>query len=306
MTLSYSFPEIPHEEWSDSKATLHRYLQVVGKLRLAAASPRNHWWHIPFHLTGRGITTRPMGSDPIFAIDFDFVDHRLVVNTVNGDSDGFSLEDNTVATFYEKTASMLANFGIALVVEHPYPFDLGDRIPFSDDDRPRVYDPFWVNRYWRVLSAVNLVLDEFAGEFSGKTSPVHHFWHTMDIAVSRFSDRVVDHDDSVDPVTKEAYSREVISSGFWFGDNSFPEPAFYSYASPEPDRLDDVELVPGPAEWLDRGGSHLAVLRYEDAREAGDIRSGALQFYESAYRAGATLAGWDVAALASPGGSTVR
>lgn len=295
---------MPLEEWAESKETLHRYLQIVGKIRLAGAPRRNHWWNIPFHLTGRGITTRPMGVDPIFAIDFDFVDHRLLVDTVNGDSGGFPLEGHTVASFYDRTLALLAGFGIAVVVRHPYPFDLSDRVPFAEDDRPRAYDRSWVNRYWRVLSGVNLVLEEFAGDFSGKTSPVHHFWHTMDIAVTRFSDRVVAHDDSVDPVTREAYSREVISSGFWFGDDSFPESAFYSYTSPEPDGLADVMLEPATAEWRDQGGSHLGMLRYDDARRSGDVRPAALEFYESAYQAGAALAGWDVAATASPGGST--
>ena len=147
------------------------------------------------------------------------------------------------------------------------------------------------------------MLEEFAGRFSGKTSPVHHFWHTFDIAVTRFADTVVEHPPSTDPVTREAYSREVISSGFWFGDTASPAPAFYSYTAPEPDGLANAPL-PAGATWLDRGNSHLAVLPYDYARASDDPRATVLDFYEAAYRAGAERAGWDITAMASPGGVT--
>lgn len=153
-----------------------------------------------------------------------------------------------------------------------------------------------------MLSQVNILLEEFAGRFSGKTSPVHHFWHTFDIALTRFADTVVDQPASNDPVTREAYSREVVSSGFWFGDPSTPQPAFYSYTSPEPDGLAEAALPAGA--WLERGSSHLAVLPYDDVRAAPDRRALVLDFYEAAYRAGASRAGWDVAKYACPGGVT--
>ena len=298
------FPPIPMEEWADSKATLHRFLQIVGKVRLASAPPRNHWWHVPFHLTGRGITTRPMGSSPIFAIDFDFIDHRLMVSTETGEMRAFSLIGQSVASFFELTLSALRDLGIGVVIERPEPYGLPDPTPFRDDTSHSDYDPFWVNRYWRILSQVNVILEEFAGRFSGKTSPVHHFWHSMDIAFTRFSDREVNHSPSVDSVTREAYSREVISFGFWFGDSSLPEPAFYSYTAPEPEGLASAPLFPPTAEWLERGEGHLAVLRYEDARATGQPAETALRFFESAYEAGATLAGWDISGLASPNGIT--
>jgi hypothetical protein len=155
-----------------------------------------------------------------------------------------------------------------------------------------------------VLSQVNLVLEEFAARFSGKTSPVHHFWHTLDIAVTRFSDRAVDQPKEVDPVTREAYSREVVSSGFWFGDNNFPEPAFYSYTAPEPDGLAEEPLRPQHARWVPQRGSHLAVLAYDDVRAQNDPRASVLDFYESAYQAGARLAGWEIDRQASPAGVT--
>lgn len=298
------FPSIPLNDWADTKETLHRFLQIVGKIRLASAPPRNHWWHVPFHLTGRGITTRPMGSKPIFAIDFDFVDHRLVVTTDTGRMESFPLIGQSVASFYEQTLSVLGELGIGVVIERPEPYDLADSTPFGDDTMHRDYDPVWVNRYWRILSEVNVILEEFAGRFSGKTSPVHHFWHSMDIAVTRFSDREVKHAPSVDSVTREAYSREVISFGFWFGDSSFPEPAFYSYTSPEPEGLATASLLPPTAEWLKRGAGHLAILRYDAARATDQPTETVLGFLESAYEAGATRAGWDIQRLATSHGQT--
>lgn len=298
------FPPMPLEDWSETKETIHRFLQVVGKIRLGTAPRRNHWWSIPFHLTGRGLTTRPMGSSPIFAIDFDFVDHSLVLTTAQGRRQTFPLAGNTVQSFYDQVLTSLGDLGVEIVIDRPEPFDLSDSIPFAEDARPRQYDSEWANRYWRILSEVNLILEAFAGEFSGKTSPVHHFWHTMDLAVTRFSDRVIDHDAGTDSVTREAYSRQVISSGFWFGDASFPAPAFYSYTSPEPEGLADEPLSPPEAEWLDRGNGHLAILRYDDARNTDDPAATTAAFFESAYLAGAVLAGWDVDRLASPHGTT--
>ncbi len=155
-----------------------------------------------------------------------------------------------------------------------------------------------------MLSQVNLVLEAFAAAYTGKTSPVHHFWHTFDIAVTRFSDRQVVQTPETDVVTREAYSYAVVSAGFWFGDPSFPEPAFYSYTAPEPEGLADEVLVPEAAVWVQQRGSHLAVLRYDDVREADEPHQLVLDFLESAYRAGARLAGWDIERLASPGGVT--
>jgi hypothetical protein len=301
-----SLPAMPLERWVDTKDTLHRWLQIVGKIRLAAGPPRNHWWHVPFHVTGRGITTRPMGFDPVFTIDFDFVDHRLLIHTTAGRTVSFPLSGQSVAAFYEHTVRALGDLGIELVINRPEPFDLSDSTPFEHDTAHATYDPVWATRYWQVLSHVSLILEEFAGGFSGKTSPVHHFWHTFDIAVTRFSDREVVLPATADAVTREAYSRELISFGFWFGDDSFPEPAFYSYTAPEPDGLASEPLRPAGAEWLARDTGHLAVYRYEDARAAGDVRAPVLAFYDSAYRAGATRAGWDIARYRAPGGATAQ
>ncbi|MEU9887858.1 DUF5996 family protein [Sphaerisporangium sp. NPDC051017] len=302
------FPAMPLGEWRETKDTLHRFAQVVGKIRLAAGVRRNHWWNAPFHVTGRGLTTRPMGQadgNPIFTIDFDFVDHQLVVTTVDGREVSFPLYDRSVASFYNETMRALDALGVRVTIEIPRPFDLPDAgRPFAEDDEHASYDAAMVTRYWQVLSQVNLLLEEFAANFSGKISPVHHFWHTFDIACTRFSDRKIDQPPETDPVTREAYSREVISSGFWFGDDSFPEAAFYSYTAPEPAGLEEEPLRPEAATWVPQRGSHLAILRYDDARAERDPRAAVLEFYESAYQAGARRARWDVPGLACPGGVT--
>jgi hypothetical protein len=302
------FPAIPLAEWRDTKETLHRFCQVVGKLRLAASARRNHWWNVPFHLTGRGITTRPMGQadgNPIFTIDFDLVDHQLRVATVDGRGLAFALQGQSVASFYRNLLAALEGLGIRASIVIPHPFDLPDAgRRFADDTEHASYDPAWATRYWQVLSQVNLVLEEFASRFSGKVSPVHHFWHTFDIAHTRFSDRQVDQPPTADPVTREAYSRAVISFGFWFGDDRFAEPAFYAYTAPEPPGLAAEPLRPAAAWWDPRDGSHLAILRYDDARAETDPRAAVLDFYERAYQAGARLAGWDLERLAAPGGIT--
>jgi hypothetical protein len=299
------FPSLPLESWADTKETLHRFAQVVGKVRLAASVRRNHWWNVPFHLTGRGLTTRPMGGDLIFTIDFDLMAHQLLVSSITGQVVSFPLLGQSVASFYQDLMKALEVLGVDVQVEHPHPFDLPDKDrPFAQDTEHASYDPAWVTRYWQVLSQVNLVLEEFAAEFSGKTSPVHHFWHTFDIAVTRFSDRHIDQPASVDPVTREAYSREVISFGFWFGDKNFPAPAFYSYTAPEPAGLAEEPLQPAAARWVDQGGSHLAVLPYDDVRGQADPKALVIEFYESAYQAGARRAGWDADRLSCPGGVT--
>lgn len=302
------FPAIPLAEWRDTKETLHRFAQIIGKIRLAASVQRNHWWNVPLHLTGRGTTTRPMGQvdgNPLFAIDFDFVAHRLVISVLDGRQVSFPLVGQSVASFYSAVMDSLDALGVRVRLAVPRPFDLPDSArPYAEDTEHAAYDPVRANRYWRVLSQVASVLEEFAADYSGKVSPVHHFWHTFDIAHSRFSVRHVEPPPKADPVTREAYSREVISFGFWFGDDTYPDPAFYSYTAPEPDGLAEETLRPEAAGWLDRGGSHLAVLPYDVVRTGSDPRSDVLAFYESAYRAGARRAGWEIQRMACPSGVT--
>ncbi|MED7932019.1 MULTISPECIES: DUF5996 family protein [Nonomuraea] len=300
------FPPLPLEEWSDTKETMHRFAQIVGKVRLTASDRRNHWWNVPFHLTGRGLTTRPMGGlgeMPLFCIDFDLVRHRLVVDVLDGRSAEFGLAEQSVASFHANLFAVLEGFGIRPEIR-AVPFDLGDQIPFAEDTAHAAYDPALINRYWRILSQVARLLDRHAAGFAGKISPVHHFWHTFDIAVTRFTGRVVGASPQVDPVSREAYSWEVISAGFWFGDAERPWPAFYSYTAPEPPGLEQEPLRPERAEWLPARGSHLAILRYDDARAAADPVGTVLDFLRSAYEAGARLTHLDAQKLACPGGVT--
>lgn len=302
------FPAFPLEEWNDTKETIHRFEQIVGKVRLRHSQRRNHWWHVPFHLTGDGITSRPMGlvdGNPVFTVDFDFVRHRLVASNLDGQTASFPLQGHSVSSFYLQFQSALDSLGVDGSIPDATPFDLpdGDR-PFVEDHEHATYVPEHATKYWRVLSQVNLVLEEFAAGFSGKTSPVHHFWHTFDIAITRFSPHPVDQPQSAGELVREAYSHEVTSFGFWFGDDNVPEPCFYAYASPEPDGLTGEPLVPDVAEWVPSGQGHLALLRYAKAREQADPRAAVLGFLESAYRAGAGRLGWDIDALACPGGIT--
>jgi hypothetical protein len=299
------FPELEFDAWTPTRETLHRFLQVVGKVRLAESPRRNHWWNVPFHLTGSGITSRPMGQSPVFAIDFDFIDHRLVIATDGDQRRSFSLKGISVASFHDHLTRTMRDVGAdPWPIRDARPFDLPDsHRRFADDHEHATYDPGAVRDYWHTLSRVNLLLEEFCGRFSGKTSAVHHFWHTFDIAATRFSDVVVPHGTDTDAVTREAYSREVISFGFWFGDQRLPEPAFYSYTAPEPGGIREHPLTDG-AHWVERGSSHLAVLPMRVTNRAEDPRRVVLDFYESAYRAGAEAAGWDVGRFECPEGAT--
>ena len=291
-----SFPAMPYLQWQPTLATLHRFEQVVGQIRLAASARRNHWWNVAFHLTGRGITTRPMREgETVFTVDFDFLDHRLDITTTTGPRYSFSLAEQSVAGFTAELSRGLAAVGVDVPLDKLHPFDLPDQHRlFLEDEEHATYDQAAVTRYWQVLSQFNLLLEQFAGRWSGKTSPVHHFWHTFDLALARYGERDVAHPASDDPVTREAYSREVTAFGFWFGDDSFPEPALYSYTAPEPAGLSDQPLQPAAARWTTKAGNALAVLRYDDLRAAQDPRAAALEFYETAFQAGAARAGWDL------------
>ncbi|MFG3547855.1 DUF5996 family protein [Streptomyces sp. NPDC047725] len=302
------FPALPYASWTPTKETIHRFTQIVGKVRLAFSQRRNHWWNVPYHLTGRGITTRPMGltdSGEFFCVDFDFVDHSLKIAHSRGECVTFPLQGLSVGAFHRRLVGSLRGLGVPCDIARPYPYDLPDSgRPFAQDTEHATYDATQAYTYWVVLSQVNLVLEQYAAQWSGKTSPVHHFWHTFDIAVTRFSDKRAELPASADEVTRESYSREVISAGFWFGDPTFPEPAFYSYTAPEPKGLEEERLSPPQASWVPLRGSHLAVLRYDDVRGGPAPRETVLAFLESAFRAGGRRAGWDLDAKACPGGVT--
>jgi hypothetical protein len=294
-------PALPLEDWEATKDTLHLWVQIVGKVRLTSTAPRNHWWNVPLYVDVRGLTTRRMHArnGEAFQIDFDFVDHRLVVRTNTGAVESFALHDGlSVAAFDESLHAALRRLGIDVTIRET-PFGVPTTTPFPADDEHAAYDADAVERFWRVLEWTDSVLEEFAGWFCGKTSPVHLFWHSLDLALTRFGGRRAPPLPGSDPVNREAYSHEVVSFGFWAGDRSVREPRYYSYTAPEPPGLRAQPLSPGDARWADSGGGSMALLPYEAVRTSGDPRTALLAFLESAYEAGATLAGWDRAELES-------
>jgi len=293
-TTRGGLPALPLEEWEATKDTLHLYAQIVGKVRLACAPPRNHWWHVTLHLDARGVTTGPVRHNgTTFRIDFDFVDHELVVRTEWGETERFPLHDGlSVADFHARLVAVLDGLGLGARIRAE-PFGVPMTTPFAQDREHASYDRDAVARYWHALLWIGDVFEEFAGWFSGKTSPVHLFWHSFDLAVTRFSGRPAPERAGIDPVTREAYTHEVISFGFWGGDANLRAPAFYSYTAPEPAGLADRPLTPEGAFWSPSNGGHLALLWYEDVRAADRPRETVLDFLESAYQAGAVTAGWD-------------
>ena len=294
-------PELPLTGWEETKNTLHLWAQIVGKVRMASTAPRNHWWHATLYVDVRGLTTRRMQArgGVAFEIDFDFVEHRLVVTTNRGEVESFELADGlSVAAFDKQLHATLAGLGIDVAIrEQPY------RVPtttaFPDDQEHASYDRDAVERFWHVLEWTDEVLEEFAGWFCGKSSPVHLFWHSFDLALTRFSGERAPALPDANPVDEETYSHEVISFGFWAGDANVREPTYYSYTAPEPAGLRQQPLHPTEASWTEYGNGSLALLPYDAVRSAPDPRAALLAFLESAYRAGAGLSGWDQAALDS-------
>jgi hypothetical protein len=297
-----AWPPLPYAAWEPTKQTLHRYIQIVGKVRMALTPPRNHWWHVTLYVGTRGLTTGPMpDGDRHVEIAFDLLDHRLVVTTSDGGLQALELRDRPAcADVFHALFAALAELGVHPEIR-PEPFDLGDSPPFAQDTVHAAYDADAVERFWRVLAATERVLTAFAGGFTGKASPVHLFWHSFDLAHARYSGRRAPVAPDADPVTAEAYSHEVIAFGFWPGDDRrTPFPAFYSYTAPEPPGLASHPLGPPAAAWQDTGAGSLAILPYEDVRTAADPAGVLLDFLEHAYRAGAASAGWDLEDLARP------
>jgi len=300
VSSSDRLPALPLSSWEETKHTLHLYLQVVGKLRLALTPKRNHWWHVPFYVTPRGLTTSacPCSGNRQVEFAFDFVDHRLVVTCSDGDTHTVDLHDGlSVQQFYTRVTGVLDALGIDVPILAE-PFDHPDStIPFADDTEHDRYDAEAVRRYSHVLTQLEPIFQTFRGRFVGKASPVHVFWHTLDLAYTRFSGRRAPEMPDADRVTQEAYSHEVVSFGFWAGDANTPEPSFYSYTYPEPDALTSQPLRPDAAQWRTQESGSLALLAYDDVRTSDDPEATLLDFLESAYLAGATTADWDVDAL---------
>ena len=294
-----TLPPLPLEEWEATKDTLHLWAQIVGKTRLALMPMRNHWWNVTLYPSARGLTTRrmPLAVDNL-ELELDLVNHRLWARTTGSES-GFELYDGlSVADFHRRLTDTLNALDVRVDIQAE-PFGVPFTTPFPDDRDHASYDSDAVTRFLRVLQWSADVLEEFAGWYCGKASPVHLFWHSFDLATSRFSGTRTAARPGVDAVTAEAYSHEVVSFGFWAGDVNNPFPAYYSYTSPEPAGLRQQPLRPPSAEWIPSANSSLALLRYDDVRTSPDPEATLLEFLQSAYEAGASLAGWDLADTAT-------
>ena len=294
------WPALPFAEWKDTCATLHMWTQVIGKIRLTLAPWTNHSWHVTLYLTARGLTTSPIPcGQRIFEIQFDFIDHHLRIFTADGQLEQIPLEPRTVADFYRHVMAALKDMGIPVHI-NTTPNEVVDPIPFEQDDIHRAYNPAQANRFWRVLAQTDRVFKEFRAGFCGKCSPVHFFWGSFDLAVTRFSGRnAPPHPGGIphlpDAVTREAYSQEVSSVGFWPGNEQMPEPIFYSYAYPEPAGFASAKVEPESASYNPQLKEF--VLPYEKVRAASNPDEVLLQFAQSTYDAASTLAKWDREAL---------
>ena len=293
------WPSLPLREWDDTRATLHLWTQIVGKIRMARAPMINHWWQVPLYVTARGLTTSPIPDGRrCFQIDLDFIDHRLRLHTSEGASAGFPLAPYSVAEFYLQIMEKLHELGIEVHI-WTMPVEIEDPIPFEADHGHASYDPVRARRFWRALVLAEQVLTEFRGRFIGKVSPVHFFWGSFDLAVTRFSGRLAPiHPGApnvADFVTREAYSHECSSCGFWPGGPGMPEAAFYSYAYPAPERFKQARVRPQAAAYSESLGEFL--LPYESVRTAKNPEANLIEFLQSTYEAAAELGDWDRAAL---------
>ena len=281
---------LPLDEWQETNDTLHLWTQIVGKIRLEQTPMLNEWWNVPLYLSPHGLTTSAMPyKNESFAIDFDFIRHQLIVQTSFNDGFSFKLEPMSVADFYKKLLSELKLTGIEVNIT-AIPDELENPIPFAEDETHKSYDAEFVHRFWRILLQINRVFNEFRSRFIGKCSPVHFFWGSFDLAVTRFSGKAAPPRENADFITRVAYDQEVISHGFWTG-NGFGEAAFYAYAAPAPDDFGELKVLPDAAFYSKEMGEYL--LKYEDVRQSENPDQMILDFMQSTYEAGAKLANWD-------------
>jgi len=295
MTNSDSWPALPLEAWQDTYATLHMWTQIVGKVRLALSPRLNHWWEVPLYVNSRGLTTSPIPyQDIIFEVQFDFIQHKLFIDTSHATQRVLALEPKSVAEFYREFMAALRSLGIDVKIWH-MPVEIPNPIPFDQDTQHASYDPEYANRFWRILLACDSIFKEFRCGFVGKSSPVHFFWGSFDLAVTRFSGRRAPERPGADVITKEAYSHEVISAGFWPGGGDIKGAAFYAYAAPEPPGFAQAPVRPARASY--HSGIHEFLLMYDDVRLAESPRTVLLAFLQSTYDAGADLGNWNRAEL---------
>jgi hypothetical protein len=296
------WPDLPYPAWRETAATLQLWTQIVGKVRLALTPWLNHGWQVPLYVSARGLGTSPIpiGSE-VLEIEFDFVSHRLVAHTSRGEERTLPLKPQTVADFHLRVIDLLNGIGIAVAI-HEMPNEVANPIPFSRDRTHAAYDAAAAHRFWRALVQIDRIFKLFRSGFMGKASPVHFFWGSFDLAVTRFSGRVAPlHPGGVpglpDAVTREAYSHEVSSAGFWPGNDAFPQAAFYSYAYPQPPGFRDRAVTPGARFDMTLGEF---ILPYDTVRAAAEPDALLLDFLSTTYSAAAEAGGWDRAALECP------
>lgn len=289
------WPSLPLEEWEQTCETLHRWTQIVGKIRLALTPLVNHWWNVPLYVTPRGLGTGVISyEDRSFDMEFDLVEHALRVRTSGGAERAVALAPRSVADLYRELFDVLKQERIECSI-WPVPVEIENPIPLDRDEEHRSYDREYAERFHRILTLAHSVFTSFRGEFIGKSSPVHFFWGSFDLAVTRFSGRPAPPRPEADAITREAYSHEVSSVGFWPGDNRLRLPAFYSYAAPEPPGFREAQVRPaGTYYHPDLGGFYL---HYDEVRRAADPEAMLLEFCRSTYEAAADLGRWDRAAI---------
>lgn len=296
------WPALPLKQWEDTRATLHMWTQIVGKIRLALTPLINHWWNVPLYVNARGLTTSliPYRDRP-FELCFDFLDQQLVLQSSEGVRKSLPLQPMSVADFYRDVLEMLGSSGIEVRIWR-MPVEIPDPIPFDEDRIHAAYDAEAAQRFWRILTSVQRVFEEFRSRFLGKCSPIHFFWGSFDLAVTRFSGRPAPERHGADRMTREAYSHEVSSVGFWPGGGNVTGPAFYSYSAPEPVGFRDGAVRPATARYDTQLGEF--ILMYDDVRTSASPGGTLLDFCQSTYEAAAALGKWDRNALERQTGTT--
>jgi Family of unknown function (DUF5996) len=291
----HAWPELDWNQWKDTADTLHMYMQIVGKTRLALTPLQNHWWNVPFYLTGRGLWTSPMlfANGASLDIEFDFLAHELVFRTSNGAIRRKPLKAESVKSFYFEFFHILGELNVDVQID-PMPVEVANPIRCDLDEVHGSYDSQAVSRFWNVLRLADFLFKNFSTNFYGKISPVHFFWGSMDLAVTRFNGKRAPARPNADKIQAEAYSHEVISSGFWPGNGGHGQPAFYSYAAPVPEKL-STSRIKGPGAYNERLGEF--ILNYSDVLASSDPASAVMDFLEDTYAAAANAAGWDRASL---------
>ena len=284
-------PALPFDSWKDTLATLHMWSQIVGKVRMKLCPLVNHWWNVPFYITARGMTTSAMPYERrAIEVQFDFIEHKMLIETSEGRVVSMAMKPQSVADFYKKFMAVLSDLGISVNI-WTMPCEVPNPTPFEQDYVHSAYDPEAANKFWRILGWVDQIFKEFRAGFRGKVSPVHFFWGSFDLAVTRFSGRPAPERPGADSITREAYSHEVSSAGFWPGGGDIKGPAFYSYVAPEPPGFSEQRIEPEAAFYHPQMKEFL--LMYDDVRTAASAKDALMEFLQSTYNVAADLGKWD-------------